>query len=53
MSESEKPAGKEYKDTLNLPKTDFPMRAGLPQREPEILARCRQDQVDAALLVPT
>ncbi|MDW4499528.1 isoleucine--tRNA ligase [Sulfitobacter sp. D35] len=29
----------EYKDTLNLPKTDFPMRAGLPQREPEWLAR--------------
>ncbi|MBD0864761.1 MAG: class I tRNA ligase family protein, partial [Rhodobacteraceae bacterium] len=24
----------EYKDTLNLPKTDFPMRAGLPKREP-------------------
>ena len=21
----------EYKDTLNLPKTDFPMRAGLPK----------------------
>jgi len=29
----------EYKDTLNLPKTDFPMRAGLPKREPEGLAR--------------
>ena len=28
-----------YKDTLNLPKTDFPMRAGLPKREPEWLAR--------------
>ena len=24
----------EYKDTLNLPHTDFPMKAGLPQREP-------------------
>ncbi|MDA5093345.1 isoleucine--tRNA ligase [Aliiroseovarius sp. KMU-50] len=24
----------EYKDTLNLPVTDFPMRAGLPKREP-------------------
>ncbi len=24
----------DYKDTLNLPKTDFPMRAGLPNREP-------------------
>jgi isoleucyl-tRNA synthetase len=24
---------------FNLPQADFPMRAGLPQREPEILAR--------------
>lgn len=24
----------DYNQTLNLPKTDFPMRAGLPQREP-------------------
>jgi len=29
----------DYKSTLNLPKTDFPMRAGLPKREPEWLAR--------------
>ena len=29
----------DYKDTLNLPRTDFPMRAGLPKREPEWLAR--------------
>jgi isoleucyl-tRNA synthetase len=29
----------EYKHTLNLPKTDFPMRAGLPKREPEWLER--------------
>jgi isoleucyl-tRNA synthetase len=29
----------DYKDTLFLPKTDFPMRAGLPKREPEWLAR--------------
>ena len=28
-----------YKDTLNLPKTDFPMRAGLPKREPEWLEK--------------
>ncbi|UMZ73282.1 isoleucine--tRNA ligase [Natranaerofaba carboxydovora] len=26
-----------YKDTLNLPQTEFPMRAKLPKREPEIL----------------
>jgi len=29
----------DYKATLNLPQTDFPMRAGLPKREPEWLAR--------------
>jgi len=29
----------DYKDTLNLPKTDFPMRAGLPKREPDWLER--------------
>ncbi|HSE84286.1 MAG TPA: isoleucine--tRNA ligase [Thermodesulfobacteriota bacterium] len=27
----------DYKDTLNLPHTDFPMKANLSQREPEIL----------------
>jgi isoleucyl-tRNA synthetase len=27
----------DYSKTLNLPKTDFPMRGNLPQREPEIL----------------
>ena len=30
---------RDYSATLFLPQTDFPMRAGLPQREPEILAR--------------
>ncbi|MGL4415274.1 isoleucine--tRNA ligase [Roseinatronobacter monicus] len=29
----------DYKDTLTLPQTEFPMRAGLPAREPEWLAR--------------
>ncbi|HEU5359818.1 MAG TPA: isoleucine--tRNA ligase [Candidatus Deferrimicrobiaceae bacterium] len=29
----------DYKNTLNLPQTGFPMRANLTQREPEILAR--------------
>jgi isoleucyl-tRNA synthetase len=28
-----------YKDTLHLPKTDFPMKAGLTTREPEMLAQ--------------
>ena len=26
-----------YRDTLNLPKTDFSMKAGLPRKEPDIL----------------
>ncbi|MDO5413461.1 MAG: isoleucine--tRNA ligase [bacterium] len=29
----------DFNATLNLPKTDFPMRAGLPAREPEMLKR--------------
>ncbi|WP_086479781.1 isoleucine--tRNA ligase [Oceanospirillum sanctuarii] len=29
----------DYKHTLNLPETDFPMRGNLPQREPSRLAR--------------
>jgi isoleucyl-tRNA synthetase len=31
--------GRDWSETLFLPKTDFPMKAGLPQREPELLAR--------------
>ena len=30
---------RDYSETLFLPETDFPMRAGLPQKEPEILRR--------------
>ncbi len=29
----------DYKETLNLPKTDFPMKANLYQREPDMLKR--------------
>ena len=32
-------AGRDYRDTVFLPQTPFPMRAGLPQKEPEILGR--------------
>lgn len=31
-----------YKDTLNLPKTEFPMRGNLPKREPEMLKRWQE-----------
>ncbi|MFL0355260.1 isoleucine--tRNA ligase [Erythrobacter sp. GH1-10] len=34
--------GRDYKDTVFLPKTDFPMKAGLPQKEPGIEARWRE-----------
>ncbi|MFL5235886.1 MAG: class I tRNA ligase family protein, partial [Microvirga sp.] len=33
------PKERDYSETLFLPKTDFPMRAGLPQREPLLLRR--------------
>ncbi|HZH27594.1 MAG TPA: isoleucine--tRNA ligase [Azospirillaceae bacterium] len=33
---------RDYKSTVFLPKTEFPMRAGLPQKEPEILAHWRR-----------
>jgi len=32
-----------YKDTVLLPKTDFPMKAGLAQREPELLAKWEKE----------
>ncbi|HFB98409.1 MAG TPA: isoleucine--tRNA ligase, partial [Bryobacterales bacterium] len=38
MSDKEK-SGPDYRETLFLPKTDFPMRAGLPKKEPGILKR--------------
>ena len=38
-------AGPDYSGTLYLPKTDFPMRAGLPQKEPEIFARWARDDL--------
>jgi isoleucyl-tRNA synthetase len=39
----------DYSQTLFLPKTDFPMRAGLPQKEPEILARWAREDLYGAL----
>ena len=35
-------AKRDYSETLFLPQTDFPMRAGLPQKEPEMLERWEQ-----------
>ncbi len=41
---------KDYKDTLHLPQTEFPMRAGLPQREPEQVDRWLKDRVFEQML---
>ena len=35
----------DYKDTVNLPRTGFPMKANLPQREPEILRQWEEQAV--------
>jgi len=39
----------DYKETLNLPETDFPMKANLVKREPEILAQWEKDNVYASI----
>ena len=33
---------RDYSQTLFLPQTEFPMRAGLPQKEPELVAKWQQ-----------
>jgi isoleucyl-tRNA synthetase len=40
---------KDYKSTLNLPRTDFPMKADLPNREPERLAAWDGMDLEAAI----
>jgi len=39
MTDQAIPEARDYRDTLFLPKTDFPMRAGLPKAEPKWLER--------------
>ncbi len=39
----------DYKATLNLPKTDFPMRANLPQLEPALIGRWEELDIDARI----
>jgi len=36
---------RDYRDTVFLPKTDFPMRAGLPKREPGFLQKWEADNI--------
>lgn len=40
----------DYNNTLNLPKTDFPMRAGLPKSEPVTLQEWNKDKVYETLM---
>ncbi len=40
----------ELKKTLNLPKTDFPMKAGLPQNEPKQLAAWQESRLYERIL---
>ena len=39
------PQARDYRDTVKLPQTPFPMRAGLPKLEPEILARWKSKDI--------
>ena len=45
MSDTNTSEPRDYSDTLNLPKTDFPMRAGLPKKEPEMVARWESEDL--------
>ena len=49
MTEQQRPEPRDYRDTVFLPKTDFPMKAGLPQKEPGILAKWEADDLYAQL----
>jgi isoleucyl-tRNA synthetase len=53
MSKLDKPEKEEasnpYKDTIFLPKTDFPMRGGLPTQEPARLAKWEAEDIYAKL----
>ena len=39
----------DYRDTVFLPKTDFPMKAGLPQKEPAILAKWLEGNLEGQI----
>lgn len=42
---SDAPDKQDYRSTVFLPKTDFPMKAGLPQKEPLILAKWQEGDI--------
>ncbi|MBD3734367.1 MAG: isoleucine--tRNA ligase [Sphingopyxis sp.] len=43
------PEARDYRDTVFLPKTDFPMKAGLPQKEPQILAKWTEGNLEGQI----
>ncbi len=45
MTEQPRQEARDYRSTVFLPKTDFPMKAGLPQKEPGILAGWREQDL--------
>ena len=49
MTEPAETPKQDWRDTVFLPKTDFPMKAGLPQKEPGILARWQEQDFYAEL----
>jgi isoleucyl-tRNA synthetase len=49
LSESPGEIPPDYSKSLFLPRTDFPMRGGLPKKEPELLARWREIELDRRL----
>src|SRR5689334_12170949 len=50
MSEAAEKPARDYKDTVNLPKTDFPMKANLGQLEPRMLEFWEKQRIYPALL---
>jgi isoleucyl-tRNA synthetase len=53
VNDSNTQAGPDYKQTLNLPQTDFPMQAGLAQREPQMLAQWQAEDLYAQVQAAT
>ena len=49
MTDTPTTAPRDYRDTVFLPKTDFPMKAGLPQKEPAILAKWLEGDLEAQI----
>jgi len=45
MSDNKDSSRRDWRDTVFLPRTDFPMKAGLAQKEPAILARWREQDL--------